>query len=107
MPKGHSSFGHSAMDGYALKFEDTPGELERIIRQVEVIEDLPAGFVSEKDDRERAGHPIMTGAPIPKGADTVIPVEETKKEMGLRLFSKQLSCENIRRSVRMSKRGNV
>ena len=56
-----------------------------------MIEDLPAGFVAKKTIGKGQAIRIMTGAPIPKGADTVIPVEETKKEDGFALIFKGAS----------------
>ncbi|MFI9597079.1 gephyrin-like molybdotransferase Glp [Nonomuraea sp. NPDC052265] len=63
-------FDNSAMDGYAVRAEDVPGTLP-------VIDDVAAG-----SDELRAvgpGHAvrIMTGAPMPAGADSVVPVEWT------------------------------
>jgi molybdopterin molybdotransferase len=63
-------FDNSAMDGYAVRAEDVPGTLP-------VIDDVAAG-----SDELRAvgrGHAvrIMTGAPMPAGADAVVPVEWT------------------------------
>ncbi|MEU5861608.1 gephyrin-like molybdotransferase Glp [Nonomuraea sp. NPDC047529] len=63
-------FDNSAMDGYAVRAEDVPGMLP-------VIDDVAAG-----SDELRAvgpGHAvrIMTGAPMPAGADSVVPVEWT------------------------------
>ena len=48
--------------------------------RLEVIEDLPAGFISKKRVEQGKAIRIMTGAPIPKGADTIVPVEETNQE---------------------------
>jgi molybdopterin molybdotransferase len=97
---------NSAMDGYALRYEDirqTSGD--RPVR-LEVIEDLPAGFVSKRTIGKEQAIRIMTGAPIPKGADTVVPVEETKKEDGFTLILKVVSLgENIRRSGEDVKKG--
>jgi molybdopterin molybdotransferase len=69
---------NSGMDGYAVKTMDIEkASKDRPVR-LEVIEDLPAGFISQKTLREGQAIRIMTGAPIPKGADTVVPVEETQ-----------------------------
>jgi molybdopterin molybdotransferase len=97
---------NSAMDGYALKFEDVRESSKDHPVRLEVIEDLPAGFVSKKTIGKGQAIRIMTGAPIPKGADTVIPVEETKKGNGFTLILKGASLgENIRRSGEDVKKG--
>jgi molybdopterin molybdotransferase len=71
---------NSAMDGYAVRSMDvTQATRDHPIR-LEVVEDLPAGFVSKKVLQKGQAIRIMTGAPIPKGSDAVIPVEETAKE---------------------------
>jgi len=98
---------NSAMDGYALRFEDIQKASQEHPVLLEVIEDLPAGFISKKKLEGGKAIRIMTGAPIPKGGDTVIPVEETKKENGSVLIFKGLPLgENIRRSGEDVKKGD-
>jgi len=98
---------NSAMDGYALRFEDIQKASQEHPVLLEVIEDLPAGFISKKKLERGKAIRIMTGAPIPKGGDTVIPVEETKKENGSVLIFKGLPLgENIRRSGEDVKKGD-
>lgn len=66
-------FANSAMDGYAVRFAD----VERTPVTLSVVGDVPAG--SAVDPAARAGEcvRIMTGAPLPTFADTVVPVEDT------------------------------
>lgn len=98
---------NSAMDGYALRSEDIRKASQEHPVRLEVIEDLPAGFVSVKTIERGKATRIMTGAPIPKGGDTVIPVEETKKEDGSVLIFKALPLgENIRKSGEDVKKGD-
>lgn len=98
---------NSGMDGYALRFEDIRESSKDHPVRLKVIEDLPAGFVSKKTIGKGEAIRIMTGAPIPKGADTVIPVEETKKEDGYAFILKVASLgENIRRSGEDVKKGD-
>ncbi|MFB3886672.1 MAG: gephyrin-like molybdotransferase Glp [Thermodesulfobacteriota bacterium] len=75
-------FDHSGMDGYAVRAEDVRNADPQHPVRLDVIEDLPAGFVSAKTVSRGEAIRIMTGAPIPKGADAVIPVEYTEKEEG-------------------------
>ena len=98
---------NSAMDGYALRFEDIRKASQEHPVRLEVIEDLPAGFISKKEIKRGEAIRIMTGAPIPKGGDTVIPVEETKKGDGYALIFKALPLgENIRKSGEDVKKGD-
>lgn len=99
-------FDNSAMDGYALKFEDIRESSKDHPVRMEVIEDLPAGSVSKKTIGKGQAIRIMTGAPIPKGADAVIPVEETRKEGGDTVILKSAALgENVRRSGEDVKKG--
>ncbi|MEZ5198159.1 MAG: molybdopterin molybdotransferase MoeA [Bacteroidales bacterium] len=65
-------FDKSAVDGYACKKEDIGNELE-------VVEIIPAGQAPVKEVGKNQCSKIMTGAPIPAGADTVIMVEDVEK----------------------------
>lgn len=65
-------FANSAMDGYALRAADArPGARLRVTGYI------PAGGRAEPAVGPGCAVRIMTGAPIPPGGDTVIPVEET------------------------------
>ncbi len=98
---------NSAMDGYALRSEDVQKASQNHPVRLEVIEDLPAGFISTKTLEKGKAIRIMTGAPIPEGADTVIPVEESKKEDGFVLILKAAALgENIRKSGEDVKQGD-
>lgn len=98
---------NSAMDGYALRCEDIRESSKDHPVTLEVIEDLPAGSVSRKTIGKGQAIRIMTGAPIPNGADTVVPVEETKKENEIvSIFNAAEPGENIRRSGEDVKHGD-
>ncbi len=64
-------FNKSAMDGYACRSED----LENRLTQIELI---PAGQTPKKIITKNTCAKIMTGAPVPEGADTVFKVEDSK-----------------------------
>ncbi|MCB0862076.1 MAG: molybdopterin molybdotransferase MoeA [Solirubrobacterales bacterium] len=68
---------NSAMDGYAVRFEDLTGASKDSPMTLRVLGDLPAG--SGEDPPLGPGETvrIMTGAPMPSSADTVIPQELT------------------------------
>jgi molybdopterin molybdotransferase len=63
----------SAMDGYALRSAD----LKNIPATLEIVEDIKAGDMPAKVVRAGQCARIMTGAPVPEGADAVIRVEDT------------------------------
>jgi len=64
----------SAMDGYALRSAD----LAQIPATLEIIEDIKAGDMPTKVVGAGQCARIMTGAPVPQGADAVIRVEDTQ-----------------------------
>jgi molybdopterin molybdotransferase len=61
---------NSAMDGYALIADDTPGSLR-------VIEDIPAGAVPRQRMERGTAARIMTGGLVPEGANAIAQVEIT------------------------------
>ncbi|MBA4423691.1 MAG: molybdopterin molybdenumtransferase MoeA [Syntrophus sp. (in: bacteria)] len=71
---------NSAMDGYALRAEDTRGASPGKPIFLDVVEDIPAGAVPMKRIEPGQAARIMTGAPIPEGADSVIRMEDTRKD---------------------------
>lgn len=64
----------SAMDGYALRSAD----LTAVPTMLEIIEDIKAGDMPGKTLASGQCARIMTGAPMPQGADAVIRVEDTE-----------------------------
>jgi molybdopterin molybdotransferase len=68
---------NSAVDGYALASADIPAEGAAVL---DVVADLPAGSVFEGALGRGQAVRIMTGAPMPVGADTVIPQELVQRE---------------------------
>jgi molybdopterin molybdotransferase len=59
----------SAMDGYAVRVEDLPGELR-------VIGEVAAGQPAVATVEPHTAIRVMTGAPVPAGAEAVVPVED-------------------------------
>ncbi|QQK51846.1 molybdopterin molybdotransferase MoeA [Mycobacterium avium subsp. paratuberculosis] len=70
-------FDNSAMDGYAVRAEDTAGATPERPVVLPVAEDIPAGRTDELTLQPGTAHRIMTGAPVPAGAAAVVPVEDT------------------------------
>ncbi|MGE3961350.1 MAG: gephyrin-like molybdotransferase Glp [Dehalococcoidia bacterium] len=68
---------NTGMDGYAVRAADTAGATYDSPRTLEVIGYLPAGSVYAGEVGPGQAVRIMTGAPIPPGADAVVPFEET------------------------------
>ncbi len=68
---------NSAMDGYAVRAEDTRGASEQSPRFLRVIGTVPAGSIAEREVESGTAMRIMTGAPVPKGADSVVMFEDT------------------------------
>ena len=66
-------FANSAMDGFAVRAADV-SEPDAVL---EVLADLPAGQVASVSMSDGQAIRIMTGAPMPDGADTVVRVEDT------------------------------
>ncbi|MBI5429858.1 MAG: molybdopterin molybdotransferase MoeA [Nitrosomonadales bacterium] len=64
----------SAMDGYAVRSAD----LEQVPAILTIIEDIRAGDMPAKAVQDGQCARIMTGAPVPDGADAVIRVEDTQ-----------------------------
>jgi molybdopterin molybdotransferase len=97
---------NSGMDGYAVRSEDIRNADPNHPVRLRVIEDLPAGFISSRIVAKGAAIRIMTGAPIPGGVDTIIPVENTTKEGDFAaILSTGLPGENIRRAGEDVKKG--
>ncbi|OAI38982.1 hypothetical protein AYO38_08520 [bacterium SCGC AG-212-C10] len=72
---------NTAMDGYAVQAADTTGASEESPRELNVIANLAAGYVLDRTVGAGEAVRIMTGAPIPPGADAVVPFEETDEPL--------------------------
>ena len=76
-PLSLPGFDNSAMDGYAVIAEDIAGASAESPIVLPVAEDIPAGRTDALLLKAGTAHRIMTGAPMPVGATTVVPVEAT------------------------------
>jgi molybdopterin molybdotransferase len=70
-------FDNSAMDGYAVRAEDTADATPEHPVVLPVAQDIPAGRTDELRLEPKTAHRIMTGAPVPTGATAIVPVEDT------------------------------
>ena len=68
---------NSAMDGYAVKAADIAGASASSPVYLDIIGEAKAGGVSNLAVKAHKTIRIMTGAPLPRGADSVVPFEET------------------------------
>src|SRR5690349_19485370 len=70
-------FDNSAMDGYAVRGADLTGATAESAVELPIAADIPAGRTDVPPLAPGTAHRIMTGAPVPDGADTVVQVEHT------------------------------
>jgi molybdopterin molybdotransferase len=70
-------FDNSSMDGFAVRAGDLTEATEVSPRSLRVVADIPAGSHPTLSLAPGEAARIMTGAPLPQGADAVVPVEDT------------------------------
>ncbi|MBB2922819.1 gephyrin-like molybdotransferase Glp [Cellulomonas cellasea] len=70
-------FDNSAMDGYAVRAADVAGATPGSPVRLRVVGELAAGTDAEPVVEAGTAARIMTGAPVPPGADAIVPVEAT------------------------------
>jgi len=68
---------NAAMDGYALRAEDTRGASESSPVYLSVVGEVAAGSMPTREVKPGTAIRIMTGAPLPEGADAVVQFENT------------------------------
>ncbi len=74
-------FPNSSMDGYAVRAADVAAASAKTPIQLHVVADIAAGHVPDIQLGTGQAARIMTGAPLPAGADSVIPVEQTDDKL--------------------------
>lgn len=88
-------FDNSAMDGFAVRMAD----LHTLPATLPVGEDIPAGKAPQYPVRPGTCARIMTGAPLPEGADAVVPVEWTEPtDTGIRFLKAPTLHQHMRRA---------
>lgn len=100
---------NSAMDGYALKSADIEKASKDSPVRLKVVYDLPAGQVPKGPVGDNEAVRIMTGAPVPVGADAVVMVEKTERGPDGFVLIKEGARrgENVRRSGEDFKMGDI
>jgi molybdopterin molybdotransferase len=96
-------FNRSAVDGYAVRADDTTGatQAKPLLFRVPEKEELT-------DTAHREAKPVWTGTPIPKGANAVIMLENTKKaDAKIEVWSQAAPFDNISKQGEDLKKGEV
>ncbi len=70
-------FANSSMDGFAVRAADIAAARKDAPARLRVTMDIPAGSSPSRSLRSGEAARIMTGAPMPDGADAIVPVEDT------------------------------
>ena len=96
-------FNNSAMDGYAMRADDIANATREQPVVLHVIGDVPAGYVAQKSVEPGTALRIMTGAPLPAGADTVVRFEDTSEGVQGRAATKGRDTVEI---LKPTKRGD-
>lgn len=115
---------NSAMDGYAVRAADTLGATPQSSRRLRVVGTVMAGSISWHEVTPGTAVRIMTGAPLPEGADAVVRFEDTDEaerrqagegppeEVTVRVevpvgFDVRRAGEDIARGAKVLERGTV
>lgn len=95
-------FNQSAMDGYGIHFSDY---FER--KNIEIINEIPAGYDYSQEVTRGFGVKIYTGAKVPIGVDTIVVQEEAKENNNLlSIDNHNISLgNNIRKTGSIIKKG--
>jgi len=102
---------NTAMDGYAVRAADTAGATPESPVLLQVVGELAAGYLYEGEVAPGTAVRIMTGAPLPPGADAVVPFEDTH-ESGVHAFGRfskavdsVLVCKAVRPGANVRRAG--
>ncbi len=101
-PVNVPGFDNSGFDGYALRADDVQGAAATQPAELRVVDELPAGRAGGAVIEPGTAARIMTGAPVPSGADAVVPFEDTDRVDWGRLGQSSVDGEQAaRRTVRV------
>jgi molybdopterin molybdotransferase len=91
-------FDNSTMDGYAVRAADTVDASRGAPQSLRIVADLAAGYTTAVAVEPGTAIRIMTGAPMPTGADSVVRFEETNQGSNghIQLFKAVSARENVR-----------
>ena len=100
-------FDKSAMDGFALKGENTFGASQSQPKTLKIVDAIGAGDFCDKTINEGEAIVIATGAPVPDGADAVLMKEYTTTEGNeLTIYSQVTPGENVSPKAEDIKKGD-
>ncbi|MFB3108430.1 MAG: gephyrin-like molybdotransferase Glp [Candidatus Binatia bacterium] len=85
-------FANSAMDGFAVRWQDVEGTTAAKPVILRILDEVRAGYVAKHSVQKGTAIKIMTGAVIPRGADTIVRVEYTESVHGKVRISKVDGC---------------
>ena len=104
----HPPWDNSAMDGFAVKWDDIKNASKENGVRLRIVGDVRAGIMPDKPVNKGEAIRIMTGAPVPDGADTVVRVEDTKGEGdSVNIFYAGEKGENVRHKGENIKKGDI
>ncbi|HLG12564.1 MAG TPA: gephyrin-like molybdotransferase Glp [Dehalococcoidia bacterium] len=86
---------NTSMDGYAVRAGDTRGASEDSPVMLRVIGEVAAGYIFAGEVAPGDAVRIMTGAPVPRGADAIVPFEETDEPPGRNFGSFAKGRDNV------------
>jgi molybdopterin molybdotransferase len=99
---------NSGMDGYAVKSTDTKGASRGNPKKLKITGEIRAGEYKSEPVVNGTAVRIMTGAPIPEGADAVIEFEETEeKNNEVMIYREVPVSDNIRFAGENIKKGDL
>lgn len=108
-------FDRSPLDGYALSAKDTESAASSQPACLKVLEEIAAGYIASSKVTPGTAVKVMTGAPIPEGADVVVKYEEVERQGGFISVFKPLKSRNnvvyagedVKKGEVVAKRGTV
>ncbi len=71
---------NSAMDGYAVRYDDVRAAIAASPQPLQVIEEIPAGYAPQQAIASGQAARIFTGGMLPEGADTIVIQENTQRQ---------------------------
>jgi molybdopterin molybdotransferase len=110
---------NTAMDGYAVRADDTAGATSESPVVLRIVGEVAAGYIFDGKVGPGTAIRIMTGAPLPDGADSIVPFEETdepfekppagsrKLTADVKVFKEAREGANIRRAAEDVHAGDV
>ena len=102
------AFDRSPYDGYAFRAEDTACATKDAPVVLQILEEIPAGAVPSCEVTAGTAVKILTGAPIPKGADAVVMYEKTSfTDQEVTIYSPSSPGDNIIYAGEDVKKGQV